>query len=408
MSANAPDTDDDRLRPTPLEVACGVMLGPDAEAPSLPEPNPSTTPRQALEEAIRPLLERTPCLVTLSGGRDSSAVLAVAVHVARREGLPLPVPISVRFDQAPGTSEPEWQELVVRHLQLQDWEILEVGDELDLVGPRATRLLLRHGVRHPAHACLFALQLERARNGSLLTGLAGDTVFGSWRYWQLIDVLALRRRPTAHDLLLAGYGLSPGPLRRVAAHSRIPSRPWLTPTASAYLRGRVGDEAARAPRSFAAHLAVRQRARSLQASVATMQILARDEEAVAFDPLCDPSFVVSLAHAGGRTGLGSRTAIMRMLFGDLLPEELISRSDKARFPFAYFRAPTREFARSWSGEGLPTELVDAERLRATWLELLPNGYSATALQQAWLVSQRGGLGDEPNGVGQEIEASRPA
>jgi asparagine synthase (glutamine-hydrolysing) len=196
MDNGRPAPDGERLAPTPLEIACGAMLGTDVDAPPLPEIDPAVTPRAALEQAMLPALERGPCLVTLSGGRDSSAVLAVAAHVARREGLPIPTPVTVRFKQAPGTSEREWQELVIRHLGLEEWHVLDVDDDLDLVGPLATRLLLRHGVRHPAHACLFALLLERARGGSLLTGLAGDTMFGSWRYWRVLDVLALRRRPT--------------------------------------------------------------------------------------------------------------------------------------------------------------------------------------------------------------------
>jgi asparagine synthase (glutamine-hydrolysing) len=381
------------------------MLGTDPGAPPLPEIDPTTTPRVALEQALLPALERTPCLVTLSGGRDSSAVLAVAAHVARREGLPVPIPVTVRFKQAPGTSEREWQELVIRHLALEEWHVLEVDDDLDLVGPLATRLLLRHGVRHPAHACLFALLLQGAQGGSLLTGVAGDTMFGSWRYWRVLDVLALRRRPTGEDLLLAGYGLAPAPIRRFAARVRTPDRPWLTPGARARLREVMGDDA---PRSFNAHLGTRLRARSLRSTVATMQLLGETENALAIDPLCEPTFVAALARAGGRTGLGSRTEIMRSLFGDLLPDALIARADKARFPFAYFRTTSREFARSWSGRGLDPELIDAETLRRSWLELLPNGYGAMALQQAWLASQPDRIGQQANGLFEQVEAPRPA
>ena len=45
-------------------------------------------PRRALEHVVREALLRPPCGVAFSGGRDSSAVLAVAAHVARRDGLP--------------------------------------------------------------------------------------------------------------------------------------------------------------------------------------------------------------------------------------------------------------------------------------------------------------------------------
>jgi asparagine synthase (glutamine-hydrolysing) len=143
----------DPLAPTTLEILAGSPIGP-ADAPALPPPRPGRTAREALESTVAVALERQPCLVTFSGGRDSSAVLAVAIHVARREGLPLPVPITVRFSNAPGAGEPRWQELVIAHLGLGDWEVIELGDELDLLGPAAQRNLLRHGVRYPSNCAL--------------------------------------------------------------------------------------------------------------------------------------------------------------------------------------------------------------------------------------------------------------
>ena len=84
-------------------------------------------PRAALEAAIRPLVRCAPCVVGFSGGRDSSALLAVAVALAAREGLDPPVPVSFRFPHAE-TRESEWQELVVRHLGLAEWARVEIDD----------------------------------------------------------------------------------------------------------------------------------------------------------------------------------------------------------------------------------------------------------------------------------------
>ena len=75
---------------SPLEVASGLVFGLLPAAEAAPAAGPPEDPLEALEAAVRPALERSPCVVSFSGGRDSSAVLAVATQVARREGLPLP------------------------------------------------------------------------------------------------------------------------------------------------------------------------------------------------------------------------------------------------------------------------------------------------------------------------------
>ena len=96
-----------------------------------------------------PALERPPCGVAFSGGRDSSLVLAVAVHVARREGLPEPIPITRVFPDVSESDEQLWQERVVRHLGLREWHRVTVHDELDVMGPHATAHLREHGIVWP-------------------------------------------------------------------------------------------------------------------------------------------------------------------------------------------------------------------------------------------------------------------
>src|SRR2546421_508967 len=132
----------------PFEIATGLVFG--NEASPRRRAAHGTDPLEALGEAIRPALLRPPCLVTFSGGRDSSSVLAVATHLARREGLPLPIPATNIFPEVGSSDESVWQEQVIRALELDDWIRLEHIDELDCVGPVAARILKRHGVRSSA------------------------------------------------------------------------------------------------------------------------------------------------------------------------------------------------------------------------------------------------------------------
>src|SRR5687768_3761316 len=111
----------DRGGLTPVETATGIVLGDGADPGPLPAVPPGETALAALERACLPALERGRCCVSFSGGRDSSIVLATATRVARREGLPLPLPVTNRFPLAGHTDESHWQELVVRHLGLDDW-----------------------------------------------------------------------------------------------------------------------------------------------------------------------------------------------------------------------------------------------------------------------------------------------
>ena len=90
----------------PLEVATGLVLGVDPRREVVaPRLDVAESPLRAFERAVLPALRRGPCLVSFSGGRDSSAVLAVATGIARREGLPLPIPVTNVFPGAATTDE---------------------------------------------------------------------------------------------------------------------------------------------------------------------------------------------------------------------------------------------------------------------------------------------------------------
>ncbi|MFL5910985.1 MAG: asparagine synthase-related protein, partial [Gaiellaceae bacterium] len=121
---------------TTVEAAVAVPFDP-ARARVRARPAPPV-PLEALERALLPALARPPCGVAFSGGRDSSALLAAAVRAARRAGLEEPVAVTLRFPGRARAEESRWQELVARAVGLERWEILEIGDELDFVGPLTT------------------------------------------------------------------------------------------------------------------------------------------------------------------------------------------------------------------------------------------------------------------------------
>jgi asparagine synthase (glutamine-hydrolysing) len=146
---------------------------------------------------------------------------------------------------------------------------------------------------------------------------------------------------------------------------------------------------ARRPARFDRYLAWRTTFRHERVTTATIGMLAEDADVAVAHPLASPRFVAALAAAGGRGGLGARTSLTRLLFGDLLPKETIERRGKAFYHFAHFRDESRRFAQRWRGEGIDPDLVDHEALRAAWLGRIPDGRSGLLLQAAWLAASHG-------------------
>lgn len=385
----------ERYRPTALEIAAGVMLGRDREVPELPEPPAEMTPLAALEAAVRPALERSPCLVSFSGGRDSSAVLAVAARVARREGLPLPIPATLRFPLEEKTDESEWQERVVAYLDLEEWIRLDFEDELDCLGPYGQRVLTRTGVLFPIAGHSLVPLLDLAGGGSVLTGTGGDEVF-SWQS-RVNDLLRRRARPRLRDVLPIGLALSPTPVQRYVARRRLPFEwTWLTETALAELRDLWASEANVRP-SFDFQLRRLWRSRGFQATLASLQAIGDDAGVLVTHPFCDPGFIGSVAKRGGRRGFGGRTATMRAFFSGILPEAVIERTTKAVFNVPFWRRHTRQFVQSWTGEGIDPELVHVDVLRVLWAEAESAPVATLAqLKAAWLAKR-------PRGSGSDLE-----
>lgn len=377
-----------RLRPTPLEVACGLAIGTDPLAPELSFRG-AAEPRTALEGVIRPALRRPPCLVSFSGGRDSSAVLAVAAALARREGLPLPVPVSYRFPAAPGTEEAQWQELVVRHLDLPDWERQTVTNELDSVGPVALGVLRRHGLLWPFNAHFHVPLLQRAAGGSLLTGSGGDELLGPQEWFFARAVLAGHRRPRRAHLGEIVEALSPLPVRTALVARRPDVRwPWLRPAVADEINQKRAAHRARTPRRWHRAVAWGWASRSRAVLSATMDVLAADAGVQLVNPFHEPGAVAAVGRRFGGRGPANRFRAMRALFGDLLPHAVLVRRGKAFFDEAFFSDHSRALAGTWRGGGVDPALVDADRLAEEWAFPRPDPRSFLLLQSVALATGR--------------------
>jgi asparagine synthase (glutamine-hydrolysing) len=373
----------------PLELALGQVVGHDA--PAALDARGAADPLGALEAAIVGALRRSPCLVSFSGGRDSSAVLAVAVRLARREGLPDPVPATIRAPAAPRSDETEWQELVIAHLGIRDWHRHEATDELDVVGPTAQRILRRHGLLWPFNAHFHSPLLEAARGGTLLTGVGGDELFAAATSRRASAVLRGRLRPKPRDARRIALHAAPRPLRRRwhERTARAVVHPWLTAQGAAAARRALAAVEADEPRGLAARLRHVRSARYLAVGTSSLDHVAADAGAAIAHPLLDLGVWAAMAAHAPAGGYLARSDAMHAIFGDLLPERLRSRPDKAGFDEVFFHDHSRAFAARWDGAGVPGDLVDPEALREHWLGSAVRAQSFTLLQAAWLASADG-------------------
>jgi asparagine synthetase B (glutamine-hydrolysing) len=372
----------------PIEISTGMVLGPRRTPPEETDAGPAAGPWQTLEARLLEALERPPCLVGFSGGRDSSAILAAATKVARQEGLADPIPFTLRFGAAPRTDETEWQELVVRHLGLDEWSQLPVAEELDALGPMALEVLERHGVHWPPNIHTFQLTLKPAAGGSLLTGNGGDELFSAFPGHRLVVLRRFGTRPRREDLRYLLRATMPDwVLAQWVRRRSYVALPWLRPRAARELERRFATSAMRIPATWSDELDKYLGGRNLEVASAITTALAQEADVNLVEPFVDPRFVRAVRDDAPPQGYGSRTAPMKKYFGDLLPPRVTERSTKAVFTEVFAGEQTRRFARQWDGAGLDRELVDAEALRRTWLSEIVDVRSLVPLQAAWLASR---------------------
>jgi len=380
----------DRLRLTAAEELWAIPMGLDGGTEPLSAIGTALTPRAALEQVMLAALLRPPCLVSFSGGVDSSAVLALATDVARREGLAPPIPATNRFPGLDEADESRWQEQVVAHLGLDDWIRLEWRDELDMLGSTATAVLERHGVLAPFNAHFHHPLLARAAGGSLLTGIGGDELFGAVHRATAGHVLFGGRRPRAGDLPALAFGLAPRRLRTAvmaARHRGFHGFAWIRHGARRRLTW--ADAAWDSGQPLRWDRSLREwwwPSRMLQCCLASMRALAGDFDVHTDSPLAAPEVLAACARTGGAVGLGHRPRALRGILGDLLPDAVFGRASKASFNAAFWSGAAGEFAARWDGRGVDPHSVDVAALRAEWAKPRPDAHSFALLHRAWLAS----------------------
>ncbi|QDB80205.1 asparagine synthase [Georgenia wutianyii] len=355
-----------------------------AEGPvDAPRHPTSGTARQVLESVLLDALTTSPCYVLFSGGRDSSALLALATHVARRQGLPEPVPVTVRHPGVPEADETSWQDLVLGHLRLREHVVLEFRGEQRLLGEVATAALLRHGPLWPEAVQLQGAVYRQLDVGAVVSGEGGDLLLDGRRAGALRDALAMTR-PRRRHLRRGLRAARPTHLRRreLRRHRSDLTPPWLRPPAAeAYLRQVLAMSAE--PLRWDAATRAGLRARPMVVAMDNFEAGIAEYGSRPVTPFTDLRVADALAAEGGPLGLGDRTAIFRRLFHDVLPDRVLARRSKASFNSTRWGPQEREFAHGWDGSGLDPAWVDPVALRAAWLEEDPHPAADFLLHVAW-------------------------
>jgi asparagine synthetase B (glutamine-hydrolysing) len=380
----------------PVEVVTALVFGTTSRHGGLPALPAGTTTRSALETVVERALVAGPTYVSFSGGRDSSAVLALAAHVARRDGHPPPVPVTLRVEGSGAADEDEWQRLVLRHLGLEDRVVLTVRDELDVVGPVSSAVMRRHGLLWPPNGFMHDLILRECAGGTLLTGGGGDELLDDSTAERSVLVLRGRVRPQPRDVARIAAAL----LARRAYDARrarfLPQMEWLSAEGNAVMARLYLTDAGPPYQGWSRSVERFAHARSFAALRRGQDLVAAANGARIEHPFLAPEVLAAAAVAGGRLGLGGRTAAMRLLVGDLLPEELVSRRTKASFGDALWTHVAR--AAACADETLDAvrvdhelaHLLDLDGLRRTWRQPQPP-HMTTSLLQAAVMSLGGHL-----------------
>ena len=378
------------VRVSDFEFAAGWVPG-YADDPPLGSGDvlANADPVQVLERVLLEALLEPPCIIGFSGGRDSSALLAVAVQVARREGLDLPIPVTKVYPDVPATDESAWQELVIRWLGVEDWVRHEYFDELDLLGPAATASLRQHGLLWPGSAHNRGPTLEVARGGCYVDGEGGDEILGEFRITPVKQIISRARPLDRRARRDAVYAVAPARFRRGVAARQVErwnDRAWLRPEVADWYAASSVEDILGAALPYAK--AVRQTAsrRAGRVALANLDAVGRSLGVRYIHPFCAPEFVHALGEFGGRLGFVSRTATMRALFTDLLPDEVNARDGKVYFNNAFIHGHSRAFLERWDGTGLDTELIDVDALREVWRQPTIHSGTFQLMQAAWLAT----------------------
>jgi asparagine synthase (glutamine-hydrolysing) len=287
------------------------------------------------------------------------------------------VAATLRFPDIPASDESEWQERVIAAVPVSDWQRIDAGAKLGVIGEVARPALLEHGLLWPFNAYVHLPIYELARGGAALTGVGGDELFASSRWDRL----------TARRVALA---LAPARVREVVLRRRFSLQlPWLSPWARAALAEAWARDAASEPRQRPARSVWRLRARSLRTTMRSLERLAMSCDTEPFHPFADEGVVRAFAaHAGPQDA--TRGDRLRGVAGSLLPPVVFDRRTKASFNAAFWTPETRAFAAEWNGEGVDAAMIDVAAVKSEWTADVPDGRTFTMLQAAWLSREEAG------------------
>ncbi|PFG30449.1 asparagine synthase (glutamine-hydrolysing) [Paramicrobacterium agarici] len=367
-----------------------VRLRPEEQAFAFPSGEPfartaehkqrSATPRVALEQIVKTAFTGIPVYVLFSGGRDSSAILALATAIARSLDADDPIPVTVKHPDAPRSDESDWQDLVLEHLSIRERIVLEFRGEQSLLSEAAQAGLTAHGLLWPSALQLHGAIYTKLVPGVLLTGEGGDLVIEGRRITPLSEAV---RNIWVRTSLREAYALVAHRGNDSDLTSALVARsPWLTREGQRRLTEVI--HSAKEPLAWNRSLRALVDSRPASMARANFAAVARAHGHSPLSPFDDERFFRALERTGGYWGFGGRTQMMRALFHDLLPDAILSRTTKAAFNETRWLEPEREFARSWNGDGVDHDLIDPERLRSEWLGESPSTHSTISLHAAWL------------------------
>ena len=222
-------------------MAFGEVPDPRPAGKAAPTDTAGASPTQVLESMLAPALARPPCVVRFLGWSRLVRPLAVASRLAAREGFEPAVAATLRYPGEHEAHEDQWQELVVRHLGISNWEKLPAADSADLLGPVASCELRRHGLlwppAHHTEVPLYAL----AAGGTLVNGEGGDEVLGAHRVTPLARALAGRFPKNRSEAAETALMLASRPVRQRAYFAKLSAqvaKSWLRPEAQEHFAPR--------------------------------------------------------------------------------------------------------------------------------------------------------------------------
>ncbi|WP_211223173.1 asparagine synthase-related protein [Propionicicella superfundia] len=352
--------------------------------------------REALEAVIEDAVVRAHgrAAVLFSGGRDSSAMLAVVTLVCRRLGADDPVPVTAVYPHDPDTDETSWQQFVLDHLGLRRRAVIEVTTQRRMLSAETRGSLGRWGTVWPVAVHTQALYFGAAEGAVFFTGEGGDGLLAGARITPLSLVRQDFPRVPGSLARAAAAALTPNPVyRRTTVRHGLDAGwlPWIRPAARPDVL--AGLAATRGPLRWDRSRRGVLRQRSVELVDANSVVAAKLAGATLCHPLLNPFFVDSLAEDGGAWGFRGRTDVFRHLFADLLPDAILARTSKAAFNSSRWGDDERDFAVGWTGEGVDPTVVDPGPLRAEWLKERPHPVASFLVHDAWLATQTAAASD---------------